>query len=84
MIELNAVHFAARSPSHITVANRTLERAQVLARRFNGTAITLSDLPEQLAQHDIIVTCTASQLPILGRYGGTLAQGAQTSSAVYC
>ncbi|BBI98582.1 glutamyl-tRNA reductase [Ferrigenium kumadai] len=67
MIELNAVHFAARAPKHITVANRTLERAQTLARRINGTAITLTDLPEQLAQHDIIVTCTASQLPILGK-----------------
>ena len=67
MIELNAVHFAARSPKSITVANRTLERAQVLARRINGHAITLNDLPEQLAQHDIIVTCTASPLPILGK-----------------
>lgn len=67
MIELNAVHFAARSPKHITVANRTLERAQTLARRVNGHAITLSDLPDQLAQHDIIVTCTASPLPILGK-----------------
>ena len=67
MIELNAVHFAARSPRQITVANRTLERAQTLARRINGLAITLTDLSEQLAQHDIIVTCTASQLPILGK-----------------
>ncbi|MDZ4201320.1 MAG: glutamyl-tRNA reductase [Gallionella sp.] len=67
MIELNAVHFAARTPLHITVANRTLERAQTLARRINGTAITLTDLPDQLAHHDIIVTCTASQLPILGK-----------------
>jgi glutamyl-tRNA reductase len=67
MIELNAVHFAARNPKHITVANRTLERAQTLARRINGHAITLAELPEQLAQHDIIVTCTASQLPILGK-----------------
>ena len=67
MIELNAVYFAARNPKCITVANRTLERAQTLARQFNGSAITLSDLPEQLAQHDIIVTCTASQLPILGK-----------------
>lgn len=67
MIELNAVHFAARSPRHITVANRTLERAQVLARRINGNAITLNELPEQLAHHDIIVTCTASPLPILGK-----------------
>jgi glutamyl-tRNA reductase len=67
MIELNAVHFAARNPKHITVANRTLERAQTLARRINGHAITLTELPEQLAQHDIIVTCTASTLPILGK-----------------
>jgi glutamyl-tRNA reductase len=67
MIELNAVHFAARSPKNITVANRTLERAQVLARRINGHAITLNELPEQLAHHDIIVTCTASPLPILGK-----------------
>lgn len=67
MIELNAVHFAARNPKHITVANRTLERAQTLARRINGHAITLNELPEQLAQHDIIITCTASTLPILGK-----------------
>jgi glutamyl-tRNA reductase len=67
MIELNAVHFAARNPKHITVANRTLDRAQTLARRINGHAITLAELPEQLAHHDIIVTCTASQLPILGK-----------------
>ena len=67
MIELNAVHFAARTPKCITVANRTLERAQVLARRINGNAITLNELPEQLAHHDIIVTCTASPLPILGK-----------------
>ena len=67
MIELNAVHFAARSPKHITVANRTIERAQALARRINGHAITLADLPDQLAKHDIIVTCTASPLPILGK-----------------
>ena len=67
MIELNAVHFAARNPKHITVANRTLERAQTLARRINGHAVTLNELPEQLALHDIIITCTASTLPILGK-----------------
>ena len=67
MIELNAVHFAAKSPKHITIANRTIERAEVLAQRINGHAITLNELPEQLARHDIIVTCTASPLPILGK-----------------
>lgn len=67
MIELNAIHFAARNPRQITVANRTQDRAQMLARRVNGRAITLADLPQELAQHDIIVTCTASPLPILGK-----------------
>ena len=67
MIELNAVHFAARTPKRITVANRTLDRAQKLARRINGHAILLNELPEQLAHHDIIVTCTASPLPMLGK-----------------
>ena len=67
MIELCASHFAARNPKRITVANRTSERAQALAHRFNGQAITLNELPEQLALHDIVVTCTASTLPILGK-----------------
>lgn len=67
MIELCASHFAARDPKRITVANRTIERAEALSNRFNATAITLSDLPEQLPMHDIVVTCTASPLPILGK-----------------
>jgi glutamyl-tRNA reductase len=67
MIELCASHFAARHPKRITVANRTSERAQVLAHRFNAQAISLNELPEQLALNDIVVTCTASTLPILGK-----------------
>ena len=67
MIELCASHFAARHPKHITVANRTTERAQALANRYHAQTITLNELPEQLALHDIVVTCTASPLPILGK-----------------
>ena len=67
MIELCATHFAAQAPRELTVANRTLERAQTLARRFNGGAIALSDLPERLAQYDVVVSCTASSLPIVGK-----------------
>ena len=67
MIELNAMHFSAHRPKQITVANRTLERAQMLASRFGGQGITLNELPEHLAGNDIIITCTASQLPILGK-----------------
>jgi len=67
MIELTATHFAAQHPRRITFANRTLERAQALADRFLGRAITLNDLPSQLASHDIVVTSTASTLPIIGK-----------------
>ncbi|HCA27668.1 MAG TPA: glutamyl-tRNA reductase [Betaproteobacteria bacterium] len=67
MIELCAAHFAAHHPKRITVANRTLERANLLAHRFQGVSITLQELPEHLAAHDIIITSTASPLPILGK-----------------
>jgi glutamyl-tRNA reductase len=67
MIELCATHFAAQAPARITVANRTLERGQALARRFNGRAIELRELTEHLHEHDIVVSCTASSLPILGK-----------------
>lgn len=67
MIELCAAHFVARHPVHVTVANRTVERAEALARRFNAHPISLGELPDQLALHDIVVTSTASPLPILGK-----------------
>ena len=67
MIDLAAAHFAAKHPKSITVANRTLERGEQLAGRFGANAITLNELPERLAQFDMIVTSTASSLPILGK-----------------
>jgi glutamyl-tRNA reductase len=67
MIELTATHFAAHHPRRLTFANRTLERARALSDRFLGRAITLNDLPSQLASHDIIVSSTASTLPIIGK-----------------
>jgi len=66
MIELTATHLAARRPKTMTVANRTVERAASLAHRFQGQAMPLADLPEQLARFDIVVSCTASTLPIIG------------------
>ena len=67
MIELCATHFAAKKPRSMTVANRTLERGEQLAARFGADAITLSDLSDRLPGFDIIVTSTASALPILGK-----------------
>jgi glutamyl-tRNA reductase len=67
MIELTAAHFAGQHPRATTFANRTLERAQQLAARFGGQAQALTDLADFMAGHDIVVTCTASPLPIIGK-----------------
>jgi glutamyl-tRNA reductase len=67
MIELCATHFAARSPRAISFANRTTERAAQLAGRFGAATISLNDLSQQLSSFDIVVSCTASPLPILGK-----------------
>jgi glutamyl-tRNA reductase len=67
MIELAATHFAAQAPARIAVANRTLERAERLATRFNAEALELRSLGERLHEYDIVVSCTASSLPILGK-----------------
>lgn len=66
MIELVATHFAARTPRAMAVANRTLERGEKLAGRFGAEALRLADLPARLADFDIVVSCTASTLPIIG------------------
>ncbi len=67
MIDLTATHFAAKKPKSITIANRTLERGKQLAERFHADAITLNELPDRLHEFDIVVTCTASSLPIIGK-----------------
>ncbi|QBH19177.1 glutamyl-tRNA reductase [Alcaligenes faecalis] len=66
MIELCATHFAAVNPCSIVVANRTQERAESLASRFMGNTMKLADVPDRLADFDVVVSCTASTLPILG------------------
>ncbi|MDP3135155.1 MAG: glutamyl-tRNA reductase [Burkholderiaceae bacterium] len=66
MIELAATHFAAKSPRSLAIANRTLERGERLAARFGGEVMRLADLPLRLHEFDIVVSCTASTLPIIG------------------
>jgi glutamyl-tRNA reductase len=66
MIELCATHFSAKQPAQICIANRTLEKAQLLASQFNAQAMRLADLPQRLHEFDIVVSCTASSLPLIG------------------
>ena len=69
MIELVATYFAAKNPKLITVANRTLPRAQELCDKLGITAEPhlLTDLPEILHEYDVVVSSTASQLPLVGK-----------------
>jgi len=66
MIELCAAHFAGGKPKSLTIANRTPERAQPIAKRFGGDIMRLDEISERLADYDIVVSCTASSLPIIG------------------
>ncbi|WP_166251713.1 glutamyl-tRNA reductase [Marinobacter salicampi] len=66
-IELVAKHLAEAGVRDFLVANRTLERAQVLAEARGGRGILLSEIPGVLADVDMIISSTASPLPILGK-----------------
>ncbi|WP_067984700.1 glutamyl-tRNA reductase [Neptuniibacter pectenicola] len=66
-IELVARHLSQAGVKELTVANRTLSRALSLAEEFDGQAILLGDIPDALAKADIVISSTASQLPILGK-----------------
>src|ERR1051326_716456 len=44
MIDVCATHFAAQAPARLSVANRSAERAERLAHRFNGHALELRTL----------------------------------------
>lgn len=66
-IELVARHLVDAGISDIVIANRTLNRARDVANQFGAKAVLLAEIPEQLPEADIVITSTASQLPILGK-----------------
>lgn len=65
IIELCASHWAPH-PRRLVVANRTIERARTLAGRIGAEDMTLAELPARLAEFDVVLTCTASTLPLIG------------------
>jgi glutamyl-tRNA reductase len=66
MIDLCVAHFAAKSPRSITIANRSAARAEKLAQMHGGQSMSLADLPARLHEFDVVVSCTASTLPLIG------------------
>src|SRR5699024_2798895 len=66
-IELVARHLSDAGVKDFVVANRTLERAQALAEPRGGRGILLSEIADYLEDVDIIISSTASPLPVLGK-----------------
>lgn len=66
MIALVATHFAAKRPGRMAVANRTFEHGQRLASHLGAEAFHLADVAQRLSEFDVVISCTASLLPILG------------------
>jgi len=66
MIELCAAHFSGAQPRRMSIANRTPERAKPIAERFNCDVLRLEEVSEKLPGYDIVVSCTASALPLIG------------------
>jgi glutamyl-tRNA reductase len=66
-IELVAQHLASAKVKHLMIANRTLEHAQVLATRYGGFALPLSEFPKHLAEADIVISATASLQTIVSK-----------------
>ncbi|WP_313084500.1 glutamyl-tRNA reductase [Atlantibacter sp.] len=66
-IELAARHLREHNVSKMIIANRTRERAQRLADEVGADVIELSEIDERLKEADIIISSTASPLPIIGK-----------------
>ncbi len=66
-IELAARHLSQHGIGRIIVANRTVERAHGLATQFGGFAIGLTEIAAHLPEADIVISSTASPLPVLGK-----------------
>lgn len=66
-IELVAKHLYDNNVGNITVANRTISRAEAMAGQIGADVITLAQIPENLAKADIVISSTGSTLPIIGK-----------------
>ncbi|MFC6379519.1 glutamyl-tRNA reductase [Tatumella terrea] len=66
-IELVARHLREHQVKKLIIANRTRERAQVLADEVDAEVIEIGELTSRLQDADIIISSTASPLPIIGK-----------------
>ncbi len=66
-IELVAKHLLEQGAKQLTVANRSYDRAAALASQFSGQVVSLAQVPQALVDADVVISSTASTLPIVGK-----------------
>ena len=66
-IELVAKHLYENKVGKITVANRTIDKAQNMAEKMGADVITLAQIPEYISKADIVISSTGSTLPLIGK-----------------
>ena len=66
MIRLCLNHVKEQNPRSISLTNRDAERGRSLAEEFGGDYFPLSSLNAELSKYDIVYSCTASSLPLIG------------------
>lgn len=67
MIHLVATHLYASGINSWVMANRTIEKAQTLANTFSGKDIVIEEISKYLVNVDIVITATASPVPLIGK-----------------
>ncbi len=83
MNALAARHFMSAGVKRMVIANRTLGRAQTLAAELKAYAVGLEDLDKELAQADIVITCTASAVPLITKNAVEAAIGARRRRPIF-
>src|SRR5271169_2449613 len=83
MIALTARHFAAAGIKRMVIANRTLSRAQTLATELKAYAVDLSALDKELADADIVISCTASAAPLITKSAAAAAVRARRHRPIF-
>ena len=66
MNELCAKYFSNHDVKNIMIANRTLSKGTKLAKKINAKGCLIGDLHKIIHQYDVVISCTGSQLPIIG------------------
>ncbi|UOQ86181.1 glutamyl-tRNA reductase [Gracilibacillus salinarum] len=60
MGELAAKNLVGSGAVQVTVVNRTMEKAEQLAKQFNGTAKSIDELEASLVEADIVISSTGA------------------------